>query len=433
MTRQRTMRRRVALVIAVASMLGLALQARQPDSVAELRDRLRERYDVLVLQDGIGLVPRRESAVRIIEIRGGAVAINGDEVTGRELRERLGPDADLILRVTYLNGDEQRQLASAARPAAPETPATAQPAPAPAERSRPGTEAERRVRRDGDVVRIIGNVTVPRDERVDGDVVVVFGNAYVDGEVDGAVTVFMGNLYLGETALVGDDVNVIGGLLNRAPGARIEGSIHGVGRGAGRWRWNFPAMLRDTVLGRVGSLAGTLFRVTFLALLSLIVVAFGRNTIERIADRTAADPLRAGLVGVFAQLLFFPLLVIAVIVLAISIIGIPLLLLLPFVFLLVLITLVVGFTGVAYQVGRLLHDRFGWTGRGTYPTVILGVVTIVAVTVIARSAAIVGGSLLSFPLSAVGYFVEYAAWTLGLGAAILVWIRRRDMPPPLPV
>jgi hypothetical protein len=178
---------------------------------------------------------------------------------------------------------------------------------------------------------------------------------------------------------------------------------------------------------------GTLVRVTLLALLSLIAVAFGHNTIVRIADRTAADPLRAGLVGFFAQLLFFPVLIIAILVLAISIIGIPLLLLLPFVFLLALITLVVGFTGVAYQVGRMLNDRFGWSGRGTYATVLVGVVMIAAVTLVARSAAIVGGGLFSFPLSAVGYLVEYAAWTLGLGAAILAWMRSRDTPPPLPV
>ena len=59
-------------------------------------------------------------------------------------------------------------------------------------------------------------------------------------------------------------------------------------------------------------------------------------------------------------------------------------------------------------------------------------VTIALVTVIARSAAVAGGSFFTFPLSAVGYVVEYVAWTLGFGAAILVWLQGRRTPPPLP-
>jgi hypothetical protein len=125
--------------------------------------------------------------------------------------------------------------------------------------------------------------------------------------------------------------------------------------------------------------------------------------------------------------------VITVIVLAVSIIGIPLLLLLPFALFAVLVICLVGFTGVAYQAGRWVNDRFGWTHRGAYATVFIGVIVIVAVTLIARSAAVAGGTFFTWPLSATGYFVEYVAWTLGVGAAILAWLqRRRATPPPLP-
>ena len=44
-------------------------------------------------------------------------------------------------------------------------------------------------------------------------------------------------------------------------------------------------------------------------------------------------------------------------------------------------------------------------------------------TLIARAAAIVGGGIFTFPVAFVGYLVEYLAWTLGFGAAILVWHR----------
>jgi hypothetical protein len=258
--------------------------------------------------------------------------------------------------------------------------------------------------------------------------VVVFGNAAIDGEVDGELTVVMGNADLGADAVVRDDVTVVGGTLNRAPGAVIEGSVENVAVGPGPWRGaNFPGMLRNTIFGRVGSLAGTLFRVAFVTLLALVVVAFGRPWIERIADRASADPLRAGLTGFLAQLLFLPVLLATIFLLLVSIVGIPFLLLVPFAIVLAMIVLLVGFTGVAYHVGRLLNGRFGWIERGPYATVLLGVLTIALVTIVARSAAVIGGSFLTFPLSAVGYLVEYSAWTLGFGAAILAWWRGRRL------
>jgi hypothetical protein len=53
-------------------------------------------------------------------------------------------------------------------------------------------------------------------------------------------------------------------------------------------------------------------------------------------------------------------------------------------------------------------------------------------TIVARVIAIVGGGLFAFPLTFVGYAVEYLAWTLGFGAAILAlhrdWRMRREVP-----
>jgi len=428
MTRQWTMRSRLAAVILLFVALGGAVDARQREDNADLRDLLRERYDLLSLQDGVGLMPRaRDAGIRIIEVRNGAVSVDGQALTGGELRARLGADADLILRITYLNAADQRQLAASGQADPPRLPALPEAGATVPQIERPGRS--RSTRRGGDMVRIGDNVTVARDEVVEGDVVVVMGNASIDGQVDGELTVVMGNANLGPEAVVRNDVTVVGGTLNRAPGAVIEGRVENVGIGPGPWRGaaGFPGMLRNTIFGRVGSLAGTLFRVAFVTLLALVVVAFGRPWIERIADRASSDPLRAGLAGFLAQLLFFPVLLMTIIVLAVSIVGIPLLLLLPFAIVLVLLGLLFGFTGVAYHVGRLLNERFGWTERGPYVAVLLGVMAIAFVTIVARSAAVIGGSFLTFPLSAVGYMVEYAAWTLGFGAAILAWWRGRRL------
>ena len=82
-----------------------------------------------------------------------------------------------------------------------------------------------------------------------------------------------------------------------------------------------------------------------------------------------------------------PLLLITIVVLVVSIIGIPLLVLLPFAFLILMIVALVGVTGVAYYVGGLLANRFGWTDRGAYVFVVLGVLAIALITLIARAGA----------------------------------------------
>ena len=112
------------LVIACAVLLtfsaAMFVRGQAASNITNLRDQLRQRYDIVALQDGLGLVPRQPIGdVRLIEIRNGGVAINGDTVTAREARAQLGKDAELILRVTYLDAAALRQMASADSAATP--------------------------------------------------------------------------------------------------------------------------------------------------------------------------------------------------------------------------------------------------------------------------------------------------------------------------
>ena len=438
---------RVTLALFLCAMTVMTLHAQLADDATALRERVRGRYDIVALQQGVALVPKQQNpSIRIIEIRDGSVVINGEEMTGRQLRDRLGADADTILRISYLNAADQRSLAgaaaapAAAAPAAPTAPGAVPAVPAPpappAEQPGDADNSPRRGRRSGDRVRVMGDVTVARGERVNGDVVAVMGNARIDGEVDGDLNVVMGSANLGPEAVVTGDLNVVGGRVNRAPGARIDGDVHNVGPGGGAAAAStVPNVVRRSFFGRLGSFAATLIRVALVSLLALALMAFGRSWVERVADRAAADPVRAGLTGFAAQILFVPVVVLTVVVLAVSIVGIPLILVVPFGIVLAVIVAVMGFTGVAYHVGRMLNERFGWTGHGEYVTLLLGVVTIAGLTLLARMVALVAGGILGWPLTAVGYVVEYAAWTLGLGAAILVIPRHRrvpPVPPPIP-
>lgn len=430
-----TSRWRKYIVISCAGFLALCAAAfvhsQTSNNVANLRTQLRGRYDIVPLEGGVGLVPhQREGNIRLIEIRNGAVAINGNTVSAREARQQLGKDADLILRVTYLDAAAQRELAGADSSATASQANTEE-----AANERDGTSPERGQSHHGDIVRFGGTVSVGRNEVVDGDVVVMGGAADIDGEVTRDVTVIGGALNLGPEAIVRGDASVIGGSLNRSPGARIEGKINDVG-----FAGQFPANARIrrelpywAPWVRFGGLGGTLLRVTLLILSTLIVVALGGRFVEAIADRAGTEPLRSGLAGLLAELLFVPMVVVTVVVLAVSIIGIPLLILVPFAIVLAVIPMLVGFTGVACQLGRFAGNRLG-IKQGPYTQVAVGVLLIVAITLIARLIALAGGFVLGVAiggsLSAVGGLAEYIAWTVGIGAVILTWLstRRRGMP-----
>lgn len=425
-------------IVLTAALSAAALLHAQTRGPLELRSELRGRFDIVALQRGVAFVPRDgREGIRLVQVVDGVVSVDGETLTGKQLRERLGRDADLILQVSYLAADEQRALAGSDVPVpAGEPSARSQDAP----REREDRDG-RSVTTYGDRIRFGGNVTVARTERVQGNVVAVMGSAGIDGEVTGEVTVVMGSLKLGPDAIVRRDVTVVGGALNRAPGAQVLGRINEVAVGGPRRGegWSMAGMF-GPFWSRVGSLAATILRMALVVLLGLIAVALGRGSVERIAARTAVSPVRAGLIGLAAEILFLPVLVMTVVVLAVSIIGIPLLVLVPFAILAVVLLGFVGFIGLAYHVGQLLTARFGWSDRGGYAAVAIGVLAIAGVTLLAKLAALAGGFVVGIPLTILGYTIEYVAWTIGFGATILAWYEAQGrprsqapvVPPPLP-
>lgn len=425
-----------AFVLCAASLLGTPILAQPADSAA-LKAQVERRYEVLPLREGVVLRPRTAGPVRSIDISGGAVALDGQPVTGAELRSRLGADADLVLQLSYLDPAQRRALfdsAPAARgatlPATGSTP-PAPPAPpaipdAPAPPAPPEPPRPPRERGHGDRVRFGGNVDVDEGESVDGDVVVIGGSAQVDGEVLGDVVVVGGSLRLGPKADVTKDAVVVGGTLERAPGARVGGKVENVSVGGmdfGRWRFpRGPAREAGRgFFGRGFSVISTLVRVGVLCLLTALMVLFARDYVDRVGARAVAEPLKAGAIGLLSQLLFLPLLIITIVVFVITIVGIPLLALIPFGVLALLLFALAGFTAVASYVGRRLTGRLGWSEYGPIATTVLGVVTIAAPLVLARLIGLGGGPLwvISLALGAIGFVLEYVAWTVGMGAVAL--------------
>ncbi|PYR65198.1 MAG: hypothetical protein DMF88_20710 [Acidobacteria bacterium] len=438
------MRKQIVCALAIVTVALMARTAyivhAQTATAAELRTQLSKSYDIVALAQGVALVPKAASSrVRMIQVINGAVTVDGDTLTAAQLRDRLGADAATIVQLTYLSAAEQRQLAGPESPAgAAATPATTAPpapAPAPEPAPAPGTPA-RTISRD-DVVRIGGGpITVAENERVDGDVVAIGGAVTVNGEVTGDVVAVGGGATLGPHAVVRGEVTTVGGPLRRDPQAQVFGKVNEVGIGGNVAglppNMNIPGLIFGSFASRVGRLTTTIARVLMFMLFALIVTAVGHRPVQEVAARILAEPVRMGLMGLLAEILFVPVLCVTVLALLISIIGIPLLILVPFAIILMGVVMLVGYTAAAHLAGGWALERIGRTERNPYFVVTIGIVAIAGLTLLGRLLAIALGGF-GAPLYIVGYLIEYLAWTVGFGAAIQTWIRMRRGPavPPL--
>ena len=420
------MRALTSIVLVLATVLFTSQAAwtqARPDDRRALREQLERKYDLVPLTDGVGLRPKARGDLRLVEVTAGTVAINGDVVTGRELRDRLGADADAVLRLSYLSTDELREVA------APPAPAPAPPAPEPSlERtpSEPRPERDWRHRSHGDRIRIFGNVSVNQDEEIGGQAVAVFGSVRVDGKVDDQVVAVLGSVILGSDAVVGGDVVSVGGRVIRSPGAETRGSVTEVALTDswvpfhGPWSRGWEGAPFFFSFGAVPRLIGTGVRLSLLLLLTGVALLVARRSVDASAVRVADNPLKTTVVGLVAEVLVLPVLVLTAIVLSISIIGIPLLLLLPFVVLALLVMALVGFTGAAAAIGNAVQRRYSPGAQTPYMAVVVGLLVIVSPVLLGRLLAVVGWPVtpVSVLLVAIGFTLELLAWASGFGAML---------------
>ena len=418
--------RKLMTVLALAFALppaGGAAQELRPDDQA-IRSAIEARYDIVPLSDAVGLRPRTPVAdVRLIEVSD-TISVNGVVVSGRELRERVGADADLILKLSYLDPVVRRAL-FAAPPGGPQSPTPPVPEP---RREIPDWSTERSTRRsNGDRVRIFGDVTVREGEEVTGQVVAVIGSVRIDGEVGDQVVAVLGSVDLGPHAVVRGDIVSVGGRVRREPGAQVRGGVTEVGvgdrgwnPGAVAWPGGIGLLSFFDGFGAVPRLIGTTFRLFLLLLFASLAMVVARGSVERSAERVSENPVKATLVGLAAEVLFVPALILTCIVLSISIVGIPLLLLMPFVVLLFLLLALVGFTGAALTIGQWTRRRFNLGSASSFADIWLGVLIILFPVLVGRLVAL-GGFLtgpIVFLLVAAGIGLEFLVWSTGLGAVL---------------
>jgi hypothetical protein len=279
-------------------------------------------------------------------------------------------------------------------------------------------------------------VTVASDEHVTGDVVAIGGSVNIDGQVDGDVVAVAGSANLGPTADIRGDLVVVGGALNRDPKATIGGQVHigfddfpfGGDWGHRRaWRgWSPFEGMRP-----IAQFMGTTVRVGLLMLFAGLMLFIAKTPVEQVADRAAAEPVKSWAVGLLAEVLFVPVFTLTAFILAVSIIGIPvLLLLIPVAIVGAVVIFLIGFTGVAYHLGRLLQDRVDYLRTRPYAATVAGIVLIVSPLLLGRLVGLTGQMRFVVGiLVGIGVVIEYIAWTTGLGAVALARFGKPMRPP----
>lgn len=457
--RSRKISRAVRMVLALVALSAVisVRAAGQPVAAVyaeqALRRQVESRFEVVPLRDGIALAGA--TADRRLEIDGGVVLSQGVALSGDELRRRFGADADLILRLSYLDNAALRRLFAPNTPAGlPASPPPAAPATVPAAQAqetptapptppvveRPAPQVARAAyRRTGARIGLAKRIEVAADEEVTDGVFSLGGSVLILGRVRDGVVVVGNDLELGPTADVRGDVTVVGGQLSIAEGARHTGAVHhAVGTSWRRWSWPAVGWSRFEPGGAASwlPLAGTTTRVLLLALMVAALAFFAGARVTRIGAAAVASPIKAALVGVTAQVLFVPALILVAVVMAITIVGLPFVaVVVPLAVAAMFATMLLGFTSLAGRVGQAFGRSCRGGGDGVVLAALAGLVLIVLPTFLSRLVGIGPDSLrfIAAGLLVVGTALEYVAWTVGLGAAILTGLGGWSLvPPPVP-
>jgi hypothetical protein len=418
---------------------------------ARLKVRIDERWRVIPLQGGLLLVPKRPSAIKGVELtREGAIAIDGQTVTGADLQNRLGADADAVLRLSYLSSVERSALfLSQSQPPADTEPversknstspnAARQPsgpgAGAGAQSRTPGrgtpdngpwTEVMPIAR--GDRFRFGGNATVDETEQVKS-VTAVWGSANVEGIVSQDVVAIGGDVHLGPKAVVRGSVTAVGGKVQADPNARVDGQINELGFDNanlvfwpdGRDKSFSVAITPDwRRIARYSFISGAVTSLLWILLCAGALI-LAPTAVTRSRQTMAAAPITAFVTGIATELFLGPVLALIIMVLAVSVIGIPLIALVPVALFALFLGTLFASTAVFLSIGERLVGRalplFAMLAGGLFLS---------AVTLIGRYFWMMKGGTIGWglALAGIGVFIEYVAVTLAVGGAMLSAMR----------
>ena len=339
-------------------------------------------------------------------INGQLVGSTSGERVFEELREYavplgvLKPGADNVIAVRVLDMKGIGGIVDKPVELQREAP---EPPPAPEEPGEP-TPPVRETR--GDMIQVLGGVTVPRGTKVDGEAVAVGGSVNVYGYVTGDVVAVGGSVRLMPGSRVDGDVTAVGGSVHRDESAIVRGKVIQVTLfpwampGLGFLAWPFS-------LGHYSAVNDFLRRLISWGILGLILALLLPKRLEVMARALPLYPgwvAAHGVVGAVmtpAVLLVLVLVAAAMcVVLAVTIIGIALIpavaLLLVAALIGIVVVLCMGLGGVWLGLGEVITVHFALGSKGVLPAVLLGVLLTAAASVIPFIGALMVITLLVF-------------------------------------
>jgi len=273
----------------------------------------------------------------------------------------------------------------------------------------------------GEVVVIGGGATI--HGTVDREVVVIGGDVRIDGSVGSDVVVVMGNAIVGPKARISGQLVTVGGTNNIAEGGKVSGEIVEVGAGLVPAKFLQLRWLRDWIsqcalelrplapgVGWVWFIAGFFFFIYF-----LIAVLF-RHPVQCCTAQMSARPATTLAAGILTKLAL-PILCLLLIVTAIGIAV------LPFLFVGLFLTSLVGKVAVLEYLGGRILGAFGLNGEQR--PLIAFLVGAVVLTL-----------LYMVPVVGLLTFCVFSWWGLGAGVTA-IWValrsnRRSPSPAPAP-
>lgn len=222
------------------------------------------------------------------------------------------------------------------------------------------------------------NVTVPANEEVRGDITVIGGELDVDGTVDG-------------------DVNIIGGTLHKGPGAQITGSVNEVGSSLAAYV-PFAPMMSTSRIARENHELMLWFAYSIIVLVAFLIFPV---RVRAALDRVEHHPGLSAGIGVLALVAVFPIMLL----LFISFIGWPLI---PVEIIAVFAAILIGHAALSMLIGRRLYELIlPRTTPSPLAALILGLLIVSAAGIV----------------PVLGPLVMGLVWVVGLGAAILAFVR----------
>lgn len=248
-----------------------------------------------------------------------------------------------------------------------------------------------------DLTVIGGSAVLEKGSTVSGDVAVLGGSLSIDGTIGGSVNAMGGVVSIGDNAVIEGDVQSLGATISRSEKATINGNF-----GTGRPTINLPEPGRPNIRGGIDLLwkfVSPIFQSLALAAVAVLVSLFALRPMERIGDTVTTQPFLAGGLGLLTVLVLpFILVVISItiILLPVGLVG----------FLLLALAALFGWVAAGLVTGeRLAHAfRQNWSGP-----VSAGVGTLV----LSLLASLIG------QIPCVGFLPVFLVSIASLGAVIL--------------